>query len=350
MGERHVEDLYSAAYDGELSEAERRRYDAHVGGCERCAAGYEEFRAAVDAVRGLPAARMPVRVVLPTTPPVAEGRSWWAAGLSRLRVPVLSPGTGGAALALAGIAAVFLVVHTHQGGTTGAGSVAGRPALAPGALTQLHSVAGSGPMSSLADLTSCPKPLAVTSAQPGALSGGNPAGFANRAVVGNEQRPGEQLILATTSSHYTPGQQILVFAALTTSGGKHTVVIPCVALQPAVMYGAAAPALVPKSASVGATGGGANGNYAGAGSSAPGGPAQDRAATNSYDYFLGGVPLAIALPTAQSVAGTLPVQVLTIPADTVRGSTLRLVAIVPTGVPAASDTPTLEAVLTIEVS
>ena len=346
MGERHIEDLYSAAYDGELSEAERRRYDAHVGGCERCAAGYEEFRAAVDAVRGLPAARMPVRVVLPATPPVAEGRPWWAAGLSRLRVPVLlSPGTGGAMLALAGIAAVFLVVHTHQGGTTGAGSLAGSPPLAPGALTQLHSLDRSN--GHLADLTSCPKPLAVTSAQPGALSGGNPAGFANRAVVGNEQRPGEQLLLATTSSHYTPGQQILVFAALTTSGGKHTVVIPCVALQATVTYGAAAPKAAELGA--GATGGGANRNNGAAGSTVAGG-ANQKITFNSFDDMLGGAPLAIALPTAQSVAGTLPVQVLTIPADTVRGSTLRLVAIIPSGVPAASDTPILEAVLTIDVS
>lgn len=348
MGERHVEDLYSAAYDGELSEAERRRYDAHVGGCERCAAGYEEFRAAVDAVRGLPAARMPVRVVLPATPPVAEGRAWWAAGLSRLRVPVLSPGTGGAVLALAGIAAVFLVVHTHQGTTTGAGSSAEKQALlAPGALTQLHSLDRSTWL--LADLASCPKPLAVTSAQPGALSGGNPAGFANRAVVGNEQRPGEQLILATTSSHYTPGQQILVFAALTTSGGKHTVVIPCVALQPTVTYGAEA---APNAPALGSTTGGgtAAGSNAG-GAGAPAAALAPKAITfNEFDTALGGVPLAIALPTAQSVAGTLPVQVLTIPADTVRGSTLRLVAIVPSGVPAASDTPTLEAVLTIEVS
>src|SRR5258706_292111 len=102
--EGKVLELPSHDVGPEAAAEARARFEDHLPHCERCAAAAEEFRTAIDAVRALPAARMPVRVVLPATPPVAERRSWppW------LRVPRLGPAWGAGALAAAGIAAVVV--------------------------------------------------------------------------------------------------------------------------------------------------------------------------------------------------------------------------------------------------
>jgi hypothetical protein len=332
MGERHVEELFSLAYDDALSDSERARFEAHLAHCEACAAALEEFRTAVDAVRALPAATMPVRVVLPATPPVAERRSL----LPWLRLPRLGPAWGAGAMAAVGIAAVVIVVHAHGGGagsnaTSGAKQATG---LSQFGAADARSAGGAG--NSVASCTS--RVLSITTkAQAGS---GGPAGFANRVKVTIPQRPGQELVLATTSSHYTAGSEVLVFAALTTSTGQHAAVVPCVTLQGSSTgyydQFSTSPASVP--ASRGGAGGGAP-------AASPNSFSVPNAAPHVAD-----VPLAIAIPTSQSIAGTLPVQVLTIPADIPKGTVLRLVALIPAGIPGNSDAPPVEAVLTLEVS
>jgi hypothetical protein len=60
-------------------------------------------------------------------------------------------------------------------------------------------------------------------------------------------------------------------------------------------------------------------------------------------------PLAIAAPTAAAVAN-LPLQVLQIPANLTPGTQLRLVALIPAGLPGSGDSSAIEAVLTFDVS
>ena len=69
---RHLDDLFSAAYEDELSPIDEARFQTHMQSCAPCAEAYAEFRATVEALRELPRARMPHVVHLPSTPPVAE--------------------------------------------------------------------------------------------------------------------------------------------------------------------------------------------------------------------------------------------------------------------------------------
>jgi Putative zinc-finger len=350
MGARHVDALFSLAYDGRLDDTARRRYDEHLAGCPQCAAAEAEFRTTVDAVRALPAARMPVRVVLPATPPVAERRRWWGA-LALPRVPALGPRWGAAAMAAVGIAAVVVAVRVHPGG-------GGTPATAPRALSLDAGVQGHAAKAT----TGCPLPLLVTSATPGIASGDRPAGFSNRVSVRNPQRPGQELVLATTSNHYAPGSQVLVFAALTVSSGNHRAVVPCVALEPEV------PVALKVTSGAGAAGADAQSvaspsHQAITGASPPapaaaaggtsfainGAPLSREQALAFAPYALE-VPLAVAVPTTQTIGDTLPVQVITIPYDIPKGTVLRLVALVPAGSPGDADRPAVEAVLTLDVS
>ncbi len=347
MGERHVDELFSAAYDGALSDAERRRYEDHLGSCSRCAAAAEEFRAAIDAVRALPAARMPVRVVLPATPPVAERPSWrpgW------LRLPRPGPAWGAGAMAVAGIAAVVVAVHAHGGGggaSNGSTAVFGHAALAPamagggsGGEGGSGAAAGAAPNAKSAGTAgrACPGPSLLTMADQDRVAGaGQPAGFGYRVAITNPQRPGQQLVLATTGSHYAPGAEVLVVAVLTTSSSDHTAVVPCVSLQGP---GGASPGAEKPQGHTGMGGGG----------ELQQGQASGATAGSATSLSFLDAPLAVAVPTAQSVAGTLPVQVLTIPANVARGTVLQLVAEVPAGVPGGGDRPAVEAVLTLVVS
>lgn len=352
MGERHVEDLFSAAYDGALSERERARFDEHMAGCQQCAAGQRDFRAAVDAVRALPPARMPVRVVLPATPPVAERRSLLPPFLKRLRLPGPGPALSAGMLAAAGIAVVVVAVHGH-GGSTAAGSSVAFSNLSPLA----KSAAGAGTSqhgsSNNATTGNCIKPVLTTTLH-AAATAGTPTGFANRVSVGVPQRPGQELVLATTSGRYTPGSQVLVYAALTTSSGQRKAVVPCVTLrgpQFAVQQGmaaAGAPAAPATPIPTAVGGGGSTSSSASSGMMAQ---EYDSAFApdNSALSLVGEVPLAFATTTTQSV-GALPVQAVTIPATVPPGSQLHLVAIIPAGVPGASDQGPVEAVLTLDVS
>jgi anti-sigma factor RsiW len=377
MGTRHLDELFSAAYDGTLAAAERRRYDEHLGACPRCAAAAEDFRRAVDAVRELPQARMPVRVVLPSTPPVPARERRFGGLAALLRVPHLSPAWGAGVMAAAGVAAVVVVVHGHGGG---GGSTSSASSSVPVPLA----VGGASRKS--AGMGNCPLPLLQTSATPGVTAGGGPAGFANRVAVRSPQRPGQELVLATTSNHYAPGSQVLVFAALTTggsgSGGGTRAVVPCVTLEPqqtvALIRGLGA------DDTVGSAGGAGTGKGPAASSPPPtgfaysaappavNGGAQAPAASGvtlhgtalspqldtvltpqqieAFAPYVLERPLAIAVPTGQTVGGTLPVQVVTIPANLARGTVLRLVALIPAGTPGDADRPAIEAVITLDVS
>ncbi|HOS42643.1 MAG TPA: anti-sigma factor [Armatimonadota bacterium] len=59
MTRRHVDEWYTAYLEGSLPEEARRRVDAHLGACPRCAAGLDQMRTLVDALRAVPAPAAP---------------------------------------------------------------------------------------------------------------------------------------------------------------------------------------------------------------------------------------------------------------------------------------------------
>lgn len=111
MPPRHVDDLFSAAYDDALTERQRRFFTEHLQECSQCRSAYEQFHLSVDTVRALPPARMPIPVHLPSTAPVAEQRP-----LARLRLPWTPRFRPGMATGVAALAAAVLVAVavTHQ--------------------------------------------------------------------------------------------------------------------------------------------------------------------------------------------------------------------------------------------
>ena len=120
---RHLDDLFSAAYEDELSPIEEARFHAHMQSCAPCAAAYAEFRATVEALRELPKAQMPHVVHLPSTSPVAErpprpriSLGWFNLGILR-RFP---------ATAIAGafvvVLAVTALLHGSASPTSGTSS------------------------------------------------------------------------------------------------------------------------------------------------------------------------------------------------------------------------------------
>jgi anti-sigma factor RsiW len=124
MTPRHLDDLFSAAYEDELSPADQTRFESHMQACEPCAAAYEEFKTGIAALRELPKARMPHAVHLPSTLPVAErpsrptiGLSWFNLGLLR-RFP---------ATAVAGAVAIVLVIIALRAGAGGTLSTGSNP-------------------------------------------------------------------------------------------------------------------------------------------------------------------------------------------------------------------------------
>ncbi|MBV8194432.1 MAG: zf-HC2 domain-containing protein, partial [Candidatus Dormibacteraeota bacterium] len=111
----HVEQLFSAAFDEELSAGEAERFHQHLAACAVCREAFDRFRATVAAVRGLPQARMPLPVHLPSAEPQGE-RSRIAAIRGRLSRVRLSPG---GATVIAAVAAAVIVVFAlnHQQST-----------------------------------------------------------------------------------------------------------------------------------------------------------------------------------------------------------------------------------------
>ena len=295
MPQRHVEDLFSAAYDDELTESQADSFHQHLRGCATCASGYETFRASVDAVRALPQARMPHTVHLPSTLPVAEQRPRWR----RLRMPRPRFGYGGATLvagvAAAAILAIVLVRPTSQSTRSESGGAAGSQF--QGALQQPSGCS--------------PRTVAAQA------SGDAPAGYNHRALGLDASRPGQRLLLATTTGDVAAGSQVVVYAQLTVppavaaapggaqapagSGPSPQGVIPCLSLSNS---GAVSPLAV---------------------SSAP--VAQDN----------GGASTHAAASAVGTDNGPSPLFVFTVPPNTPPGTVLYIVATVPPGYPNQGD-------------
>ncbi len=230
MTPRHLDDLFSAAYEDELSPAEQRRFDSHMQACEPCAAAYEEFKAGIAALKELPQARMPHAVHLPSTLPVAErpsrptiGLSWFNLGLLR-RFP---------ATAVAGAVAVILVIvalraggHSTLGGASlpanGSAISATAPHAAPGTSTT----------------ASCTQPTAITGSTP-------PINFAEETQAADPQEPALHLVIAAPTQVVSAGSTVLLYAQLSvpaTSIGNPASGVPTPparALLPCVSVGVA---------------------------------------------------------------------------------------------------------------
>jgi hypothetical protein len=197
---RHLDDLFSAAYDDELSPIEEARFHAHMQSCAPCAAAYAEFRSTVEALREMPKAQMPHVVHLPSTSPVAEraprpriGLGWFNLGVVR-RFP---------ATAIAGAFVVLLAVTAllHGGATptsTGSNALQG-----PAADSGQHGSAA-GPQ---VPTTSCTSIVGITAA-------GLPASFSQEDLATDPAQPAEHLILAAPTLQVTAGKPAVVYAEL----------------------------------------------------------------------------------------------------------------------------------------
>ena len=194
---RHLDDLFSAAYEDELSPIDEARFRTHMQSCAPCAAAYAEFRATIEALHELPPARMPHVVHLPSTPPVAErssrprlGLSWFNLGLVR-RFP---------ATAIAGAVAVVLVVfalaHSNGAPQNGAAGRSGSSAQAPVAEPAHGSES------------------ACTNTIVGITGAALPSSFTQEALATDPALPALRLVLAAPTLVVTSGTQALVYAQL----------------------------------------------------------------------------------------------------------------------------------------
>jgi hypothetical protein len=199
---RHVDALFTAAHDDDLSPIDEARFHAHIRSCKDCAAAFAEFVATVEALHELPKARMARVVHLPSTPPIAErsGRpgislGWLNAGLLR-RFP---------ATAIAGTAAVVLIiVALVRGGgpmpTTSTHSTSGS---ASGVEQPIANPVGGSPKDA-----ACAPPIATISGS------APPVEFSQARVVTAASLPGVRLVLATPSLSVKAGQSVVVYAQL----------------------------------------------------------------------------------------------------------------------------------------
>ncbi|TMB89389.1 MAG: hypothetical protein E6J45_10225 [Chloroflexi bacterium] len=293
MPPTHVEQLFSAAYDEMLSEREAERFRQHIRDCGQCAAGYEAFRASVDAVRALPQARMPQKVHLPSTSPVAEVQPLWR------RPPFNRPQLrfgGATAVAFAGAVAIFAVALLHPSTTnTRNGS--------PGALSANGATGGTR--------TSACHPQAA------ALAAAPPAGYEYRNAQADVQRPGQQLVVATTTSQVSAGSDVIVFAQL-------TVTVPEAAAPGATRASPIGTAVIPCLSVTG-----------------PGGASYGPAATGPYADQAPAVEHGLSglAPQATTVPGLAPLLEFTVPPGTPPGTVIEVVASIPAGYPSPGDPP-----------
>lgn len=334
MASRHVDSRFSEAFDGMLDDAGRHRFDDHLAGCARCRDAFADYAAALQAVRELPAARMPVPVGMPATAPqlAPEPRSprWTISLQAWLLHP--APAVAGLGLAAAGIAAVILAVHVGHGGNLATNQQTGGTAL------QQNESAGAGSNAGgQAPAAAGPARLTAPNCAfriPAAAGGGAPQGFDNAVRQSDPSRPGQQLILATSGAAVHAGDSVTVYARLITAGSD-TAIVPCVSL-----VGGTEGASVAAPQSAGSSGG------AGAGGASS-------SATSGQRLPAPPVPGQAAQPTAQPTTygslATAPLLSIAIPAGLPPGTVLHLVAEVPASVPNASNA-TVEAVLTITVS
>jgi putative zinc finger protein len=330
MAERHVEALFALACDGRLDPAARRRFEAHLASCERCALGFADHSAAADALRGLPPARMPVPVRLPTHAPRAAHT-----GLIQ-RLGLRSP-MGVSVLGLSAAAAALVVglvaVHYTRGQQAGSNA-----ALAQGALSS--SASSSGAVAP--DFIQAP----ATPAPFGAGGGTGSAGFAYRTSAQGPGRPGEVLVLATALNRYAPGATVMVEAQLVPASSPAIAAAPA----PAQAGGPAHAGATPQPTSLGVS-------SSGIGASIP-----SVLALPTVSLLSGAVPEDVRAPAAGAAAPPSPTPVavavpaggpglftVTIPATARPGDVLTIVATVPAGDPSAADTSPITAVLQIVV-
>jgi hypothetical protein len=235
---RHLDDLFTSAYEDELSPIDEARFHAHIQSCEPCATAYAEFRTTIEALHELPKARMPHVVHLPSTAPVAERSPEHRLGWSRLNLGLLRrfPAT---ALA-GGFAVVLLIVALVHG--VGGGSVA---------TSSLPNTASSLPRAATA--------AACTHAYVPIAGAAPPVSYTQEDLATDAAQPALHLVLAAPTLQVTPGQQALVYAQFSAPVPEIAVpgaqaaspaaraVLPCVSVQvgtaaniPAIAAGAGA--------------------------------------------------------------------------------------------------------------
>ncbi len=201
---RHVDHLFTGAYDDDLSPIDEARFQAHLQSCPDCSAAYAEFTATVEALRELPKAHMARVVHLPSTAPIAEESrrpriniGWLNAGLLR-RFPATAV-AGGVAVALI----AFALVHgSGSGTTTTVGGSTGAVAPAAGSADD-HGGPGNGAVES-----------ACTQAVTPVVGSAPPAGFSKPVVATSPTESGDQLALAASTLTATPGQAVTLYAQL----------------------------------------------------------------------------------------------------------------------------------------
>ncbi|MGA7988473.1 MAG: zf-HC2 domain-containing protein [Candidatus Dormiibacterota bacterium] len=315
---RHVDDLFTAALDDELSPIDDARFYAHIQSCKDCAAAYAEFTATVEALRELPKARMARVVHLPSTAPVAE-----ESARRRISIGWLNPGgllRRFPATALAGAVAVVLIIVAlaHGAGNTGTstGQTAANgdqggaaPAIAPGSVTQEAACAS--------------QVTAVVNSSP-------PATYSEPQVVSAPSLPGARLVLSASALSATAGQKVNLFAEFSLPQvsvgvpGSTNLTTATHSLRPCVTV-----TVGDTSAQLSVTG--PSGGY---GSSTGGGADVPSPESPAPGGSLAG-----------SVGGT-PIFSFTVPPGTVPGTVLRVVASVPAGFEGFGS-PALTATITI---
>ena len=312
---RHVDEDFSDAYDGALEGRRRIAFDEHLARCSACTAAFAEYRQAVNMVRALPLARMPVDVKLPSTPPVAMRRSWRDV-LDDLAARIVQPHVAGAfaagaAAVVIAIGGVSMYTRSHDVSTEstalrGAPFVGQSAVPAPANADSRGGISAAGPAAvapaAQADFVSC----MVTTVPTGAV----PTEFDHRSVATAPDRPGEELILATQADQYRPGQTIVVYARLRSPGVAGTPVH----VQPCVQLG-----------------------------------------TRSAIAAIGtGAGDARAIPVTANASPTLatddvPLETISVPIDAAAGSVITLVAEVPAGSPLRAELA-LRGTLTVHVA
>lgn len=288
---QHVDQLFSAAIDDELSPAQEQSFHDHLAGCSDCSAAYRTFSDAVGQLRALPKAAMPLPVHLPSGAPAAEraAASEWLRRLVPRRLP-MGAATGVGALAAVAIVAIALT----------RGSAPTSPTLeAPNRLST-----GANGGAAAAAPASCPL----------AAAAGTAPSYAYRTSTSDRSRPGQQLVLTASDATATAGSQVQIYAVLT---------VPAqVAGAPGAAASVASTSITPCLSITGAPG------AAFATSASAPAPAQ--------------VQDGLSVPT--SAGG----ETFTIPPGTPPGTVLHVVATVPANYPSSSQAP-LTATLDITV-
>ena len=313
MADRHVDALLGVAYDGRLDDGQRRRFDAHLASCGRCARAFADHCAAGDALRSLPMARMPVPVRLPSRAPVAAHRSLAERLGLRSGVTLSLVGAAAAAVVVGGI-----VVATHRSEN--------RVTTSAGAQAEAGGAGFSSASSSLSRADTA-QPTAPP-AEGAALAPGT--AFTNAVTVQRSGRGGEVLVLATTQQSFSAGTTVQVDARLVVwsqagggaapapaAQGQHASLAPDLALAPVI----AEPVVALVSPALGAA------------------PANDKGTAPSP------TPIALAVR-----AGTPGIFQLTIPAGATPGEVFTIVATVPAGLPSSADSQPVTAVLQITIA